>query len=470
MSEGDAPAERPAKPDVEGSGRISPIWIIPVVALLVAAYVAYEAVQAQGPKVVLSFESGQGLEPGKSKVKYLDVDIGLVDAVRVRDMAHVEVHVSLDPRTEGHLTEGTQWWVVRPRVGAGGVTGLGTILSGAYVTLKPGPPGGAPKRAFTGMERPPLPAEETPGLRLTLHTAHLGGLDVGSGIFFRDIHVGEVLHYALSDDGTTVDVEVVIGSSHALNVRKNSRFWNAGGLELSVGPEGLDLKTETLKSILTGGIAFDSPGGGEPAENGDAFWLASSHAAAHEMNKTHGGLRLVLESGALGGIGVGDAVMYREVPVGAVVATELTPDGRRVRTQINVDRRYAGLVRSNSKFWNASGFSADLGLTGLHVHAESLKSLISGGVAFATPPKPGRTVKDGSVFELHPEAKDDWIDWETDYEPRTEDSEEHHSVLGSFFHHEEKTEEEAKAEDPTPAPTHEKKKHGFLKKLFGGDD
>jgi paraquat-inducible protein B len=140
---------------------------------------------------------------------------------------------------------------------------------------------------------------------------------------------------------------------------------------------------------------------------------------------------------------------------------------------VNIEPRYASLVRSNSVFWNASGISADLGLHGLHVHAESLKALLSGGVAFATPPKPGHTVKAGSVFKLHAEAKDDWHKWQTDYSSEATDGDgekKKQGIVGRFFHHEDKSEEEAKQEDPEPEPTHEEKKHHFLKGLFHHGD
>ena len=130
-------------------------------------------------------------------------------------------------------------------------------------------------------------------------------------------------------------------------------------------------------------------------------------------------------------------------------------------------------MRRKDVFWNSSGISADLGLHGLHVHAESLKSLLSGGVAFATPPKPGHTVKEGYVFKLHAEAKDDWLEWQTDYSATESDGDgekKKQGIVGRFFHHEGKTEEEARQEDPSPAPTHEEHKRHFLKGLFHRGD
>ncbi len=317
-TDGDANTPGGAAPEavVERRRGVSPIWLIPIVAVVIAASLAYEAIQSRGPKVVIVFESGEGLTAGKSKVKYRQVEIGTVDLIQIRDLEHVEVHCSLDKHARPHLTEGSEWWVVRPRVGAGGISGLGTLLSGSYVTFRPGDEGGKIQYEFVGMEEPPL--------------------------------------------------------------------------------------------------------------------------------ATGDGLGLVLETGTLGGVAAGNPVYYRELPVGSVVSHGLSKDGSKVKIHVNIETKYASLVRSNSVFWNASGISADLGLTGLHVHAESLKALLSGGVAFATPPKPGHTVSDGSVFRLHPEVKDDWLEWETDYTPQKGDESEKQGFLGRFFHHEGKSKEETK--------------------------
>ena len=451
---------------VEKGRGFSPIWLIPIVAVIVAATLAYEAIQSRGPEIVILFESAEGLEAGKSKVKYHEVEIGTVDLIRIRDPKTVEVHCTLAKGGSEYITKSAQFWVVRPRVGAGGISGLGTLVSGAYLTFRLGNTDDPRQRQFTGLETPPLSTADEPGLRIALHTDHLGGIDAGSPVFFRDIHVGDVLGYELSKDGRTVDVQLVISSSHPSLVRKNSRFWNAGGVELSLGSGGLDIKTESLRSILAGGVAFDSPGGSDPAENGEVFWLHGSYADVRTTAQSHGGMRLVLETGSLGGVAAGNPVYYREVPVGSVVSHELSKDGSKVRINVNIQRKYASLVRSNSVFWNAGGISASLGLTGLHIHAESLKALLSGGVAFATPPKPGHPVSDGSVFRLHPEAKGDWQKWETAYSSKEQKG----GLLGRFFHHKGKSEDEAKQDDPTPEPTHEEHKHHFLRGMFHRGD
>jgi paraquat-inducible protein B len=267
---------------------LSIVWLIPIVALLVAGGMAYRAIQERGPKVVVVFESGEGLNAGKSVVKYREVDIGTVDLIRIRDLDHVEVHLSLDKSAAPYITENTRWWVVRPRIGSSGISGLGTLVSGDYVTFEPGKGGGAAKREFVGLENPPR--AEIAGLPIVLHTSSLGGLEVSSPLFFRDVKVGQVTGFELSKDGATVNVHAVIETAYAEKVKSTSRFWNAGGVEISVGAVGLDVKTESLKAILIGGVAFDSPGDGDPAKSGDAFWLHSSYADSHKTSQTYGGL------------------------------------------------------------------------------------------------------------------------------------------------------------------------------------
>jgi paraquat-inducible protein B len=459
-----------AEPMVGKGGKISPIWIIPVLVLIVAASFAYRAIQDRGVKIVVLFESAEGLTAGKSKFKYRDVEIGTVDAIEFRTIDQIEVHLSVSGGAVKYISDDTQWWVVRPRISGSGLSGLDTILSGGYVTFEPGTTTGKKKREFVGLEEPPIPSRDRPGIQLVLVTDTLRGIHRGASIFFRDIDVGDVLHHALATDGLTIEISILVEAEYAKRVTSASRFWDAGGIDVSVGPGGLDVKTESIGALLAGGIAFDSPGGGDAAKAGDRFWLHSSRTDVEESEKSHGGLSLVLETGSLGGVGAGNPVTFREVPVGAVVSHDLSKDGTTVRIHLNIARPYASLVRSNSVFWNASGITADLGLTGLHVHAESLKSLLAGGIAFATPPKLGHTVSEGSVFRLHPEAKKNWLEWETNFTPKEDGAAEEKHGLGRFFHHEKKTEEQTKQDDATPEPSKDEHKHGFLSRLFGKGD
>jgi paraquat-inducible protein B len=357
--------------------------------------------------------------------------------------------------------------VVRPRIGAGGVSGLGTLVSGAYIATEPGPKDGKPMRAFEGLENPPVTTEGAPGLQLMLHADKTRGLGVGSPVLYRQIQVGQVEGHQLAEDGKSLQINVFIQPEYEHLVATNSRFWNASGVDISVGMGGVNVETESFVALLEGGIAFDTPDGGssEPPNADTSFWLHASHAEIEEAPFRYGGLALVVEAPELGGLKVGDRVYYREEPVGAVVAHALSSDRRLVRVHLNVQNSYASLVRTNTMFWNASGISADLGLKGLHVHTESLEALLSGGVAFATPDALGAPVKPGSVFDLHPEVKDEWLNW-TPGKPKKE----HKGVLSRVFHHHEgKSEKQAAADhdpaQPEPAKSH---KQGFFHKVFHG--
>lgn len=468
--------------DVEVRRRRGPslIWLIPIVAALVGGWLAYRTISERGPQVVVSFETADWLEAGKTKVKYKAVEVGLVTDIDLSPVTHkVVVTCEFNKRAEPFMTEGAKFWVVRPRIGAEGVSGLGTILSGAWIRFTPGPQGGKQTREFTGFEAPPPPAADAPGLSLVLHADKLLSLDAGSPVYYREIQVGSIYHHALSDDGTRIELHAHILPEYAAQVRKDSRFWNVGGIQAYGSLTNLHVEMESLDSLIMGGIAFDAPRGDKSpaAENGAEFWLHDSKADIDESAFRYGGLDLWLETPALGSLSEGDHVFYREIPVGSVVAHELSRDSRSARVRINIQRRYASLVRSNSVFWNASGISAHLGLHGLEIETESLQAVLAGGVAFATPNKPGSLVKAGSVFRLHPEHKDEWLQWapllwrgppgEAPKEAAPKQG-----LVSSFFHHRGSTEAQARNEgehQTDAAQEGAEQKQGFFHKLFGGD-
>jgi paraquat-inducible protein B len=457
MSEGTGPSA--AQPSVRRA-RISPVWVIPIVAIALAGYLGYRTVSEKGPVITLYFETAEGLKAGKTPVKYKAVDIGTVTSVSVRhEEPQIVVVCELDRRAKGHVLEGSEFWVVRPRVGAGGVSGLGTLLSGAYINVLPGPQGGKPQREFVGLEEPPALRPDDPRLRIVLHTRELGSLGPGSPVYYRQIQVGKAGEHQLSEDKAGVDIELLIEPEHAELVRTNSRFWNVGGIDVSLGSGRVDVRTASMAALLLGGVAFDSPTGGEPAAKDAKFLLHKSWHEVEDAAWRYGGLQVVVEAPQLGGLKEGNHVFYKEMPVGSVVSTALSSDSRTVRVHLNIQWRYAPLVRTNSVFWNAGGITANLGLTGLHIHTESLEALLAGGIAFATPDKPGARVKSGSVFKLHPEVKDDWLKWSPKI---SRGKAQKQAASGSFHHHEDKSEDEIAKE----AQPKDGKKHGFFHRVF----
>jgi paraquat-inducible protein B len=279
--------------------------------------------------------------------------------------------------------------------------------------VEPTPSKGRPHTKFVGLEEPPIDLEGG-GLEVVLTSDQLHGLDEGSGIFYRGINVGAIDAYELDKDGGGVLVHATVEKKYAELVHENSRFYNASGIDITASlSQGFEFDMESLRTLLAGGVELDTPGKpGPAAKNGARFELRRHpHAAGKGGHAPPSGPRFVLEAPTRGSVKTGDAVLYREEQVGQVVSHALHDDGRSVGILVAIESRYAPLVRANTIFWNASGISADLGLTGLHIHTESLESLLEGGIAFATPSKPGTRAAAGSVFKLHDKAPKDWVKW-----------------------------------------------------------
>ncbi len=476
------------EPLVEKGRGFSLIWVIPIVAILVGAGIGIDAIRNRGVQVVITFPTADWVEPTKTKIRYLNIDVGTVDRVRLNTKGDgVVLHSTLGPGAKKYLNEGANFWLVYPRIGAGGISGLGTLVSGAYLAMQLGPTDAKPKRRFEALETAPLKSDISPGLTIKLHTEELNSLDVGSPVYYRQIEVGKVERHELEKDGSGVALGVFFTPEYAGLVREDSRFWNAGGIQVSGSLAHIEVEAESLDSIIAGGIAFDSPRGGkaDPAAKDSSFWLHSSKSDVETYPFQYGGLRIYVEAPQLGSLAIGDEVYYREILVGAVITQELLSDSRHVRVGLNIQQRYATLVRSNSVFWNASGISASLGLRGLEIHTGSIASILAGGIAFATPNSPGYEVKPGSVFQMHAEVKDKWLEWspmiwrgppgEAPPEATQKSGDGKGSRIARFFHHKKKDEVESQKagepnKDSSQEGAHEEKRHGFFHKLFHKKD
>jgi len=238
---------------------ISLVWLVPAVAIAIAASMLVRSVFLTGPRVEIEFKSAEGVEAGKTEVRYKEVVIGKVVGVALRDdRERVVVVVQLDQSAARFAVEDTAFWVVKPRIGTGGVSGLGTLLSGAYI----GTDAGVSTRSrseFVGLEAPPLVLRGEPGSIFVVRANDLGSLDVGSPVFYRRTQVGRVVGYTLDADRDELTLKVFIEAPYPKLVTLESRFWNASGIDLTLNASGLSVSTQTLVSILAGGIAFESP-------------------------------------------------------------------------------------------------------------------------------------------------------------------------------------------------------------------
>ena len=274
-------------PEVEVAERrgLSIVWLIPLVAGAIALWLGYSTLRDQGPSVTISFENAEGLEADKTKVKYKDVEVGVVEDVAIsEDLSQIIVTARMHKEAEPYMNDGTRFWIVRPRVGAGGVSGLGTLLSGAFIEVDPG--SGAATTAFEGLEEPPPIRSDEAGRRYELHAEKLGSVARGSPVYYRSVEVGQVLGYELADDKENMVIDIFVAAPHDQLVRDNSRFWNASGIDVSVGAEGVNVAVELLQALLAGGIAFDTPAigrPGEPAAADTVFPLFESFRAVTEV-------------------------------------------------------------------------------------------------------------------------------------------------------------------------------------------
>ncbi|MEJ2164899.1 MAG: MlaD family protein [Desulfobacterales bacterium] len=319
--------------------QISIVWVVPLVALLIGAWLVYKAVSEKGPTVTIAFKSAEGLEAGKTKIKFKDVELGQVSEINLSpDLSHVLVTAELVKQAEKFLSANTRFWVVRARVAAGQVSGLGTLFSGAYIGLDPGQPG-PPATHFEGLENPPAVTTDLPGRRFVLQASRLGSLDIGAPVYYRQIKVGQVVGYNLNDDGQAVTVKIFVNAPLDKLVYKNTRFWNASGLDVAVDANGIRVNTESLVTILVGGIAFDTPANLEPgglAEPDDVFKLYETHEKIFEKTYAEKSRWLLQFSGSVRGLTVGSPVEFRGIRIGQVLDINLEYDAKEKAFQIPV--------------------------------------------------------------------------------------------------------------------------------------
>lgn len=489
-------------------------------------YESYDAAQA-GIKVVVKLTDFDGLQEGRTPVMYKGIEVGTLKTMKIdRDLASATAELTINPLAEDYLVEGSEFWVVKPSISLAGITGLEALVKGNYIAVRPGEKGSPPARSFVARSKAPPLDLGAPGLHLVLFSDQLGSIEVGSPVLYRQIKVGSVQSYQLSRDNSQVVLGVHIEPDYVHLVNTSTRFWNASGITLKGGLSGVEVKSESLQTLLAGGIAFETPNpeapasgrqvqrfalhadrnsalqpgtqirirvndgdglqpgtlirykglevgkveslaltddlqavmldvrltqaAGQIAREGSRFWvvkpelsltraanlgtlvsgqylevLPALQGGAQRLQFTalHGppnqavreqGLRLVLSAPRRGSIKPGVVVSYREVPVGKVVDFELGPTSDRVLIHVLIEPRYAPLVRSGSRFWNASGIGVDAGLfKGVKVRTESLEALIEGGIAFATPnnPEMGGPAQPGQTFALFDEPQDAWMQW-----------------------------------------------------------
>ena len=308
---------------------ISIVWVVPLVAILLGGFLAYEAITEKGPTITITFENAAGLEAGKTKIKYKNVEIGQVESIRLSDdLGQVIVIADMVKEAERYLTENTRFWVVRARIAAGEVSGLGTLFSGVYIGIDPGEPGKS-ARSFKGLKKTPIVTTDLPGRHFMLKAETLGSLDVGFPILYRQTKVGQVIAYRLEKDGQAFGIKIFINAPYHEYVRENTRFYNASGLDVSLDASGIKINTGSFVTLMIGGIAFETPKDSRPspaAMEGDTFRLYKRREDIYEKSYVKKTRWLLHFDDTVRGLSVGAPVEFKGINVGKVVDLKLTFD------------------------------------------------------------------------------------------------------------------------------------------------
>jgi paraquat-inducible protein B len=367
--------------------RVSVIWLIPIVAAAIGGWLAYDTLSKEGPTITISFESAEGLQAGQSQLKFKDIVFGTVQSLTLTpDHTRVLATIATTRQAEPLMTDQTVFWVVKPRLFAGSISGLGTLFSGNYIGMLPG--AGKPQRSFVGREDPPVLQATVPGHTFLLKTNRIGSISLGSPVFYRDLEVGQVLSWDLSDMAETVTVHAFVRAPFDGYVHDETRFWNASGVSVKLGASGVQVELESLRALLLGGVGFFTPEQyikTAASQEDHVFPLFPDRDAAEGASYTRKIPCISYFAGAVGGLTLGSEVRTQGVVIGHVTDVRLMYDRAKdavvapVRYEIEPGRVLGIGVRA---FPTVEEGVADLLKHGLRASLEST-SLITGQQAVA---------------------------------------------------------------------------------------
>ena len=342
----------------------SAIWILPLIALIIGGWLGWRAYSQSGIEIEVRFESGEGIQANKTEVVYKGMSIGKVKALALDDegntkgvIATIEVNKEVEPS----LRANSRFWLVKPSVTLAGITGLETLVSGNYIAASPGD--GEPTRKFKALaEAPPL-SDRLPGLHLTLKADRLGSLNRGSPVFYKQIQVGQVKSYVLSEDQSTVEIKVYIQPTYANLVRKHTRFWNASGISIDANLSGVKVRSESLASIVAGGIAFATP---EHRKDSPPTDPSLPFRLYEDFDAAQAGIRVKLKLSDFEGLQAGRTpVMYKGIQVGNMKTLKVDPDLSSATVELALDPLAEDYLVEGTQFWVVKPSISLAGITGL---------------------------------------------------------------------------------------------------------
>jgi len=328
MTDGDSHGQTPRQSDHHRAAptpqkRLSPVWIVPFVALLIGAWLVYDNYSSRGPQITLNLPTADGIEAGKTLIKTRNVEVGQVETVRLSDdLTGVEITARMEPQAEDMLVEDTHFWVVKPRIGREGISGLGTVLSGAYIQLEPGQ-SEVDSREFNVSDQPPVAPPGAEGLRLNLISQVGNSLSVGDAVTFQGVGVGRVEEANFDVDTQSMHHRIFIESPYDTLVTENTRFWSASGVDIRLDSEGFRIKVESVEALLGGGVTFGVPDdvpAGTQAQEDASFELYSDEETARQGTFNRYLEYVLLIEDTVRGLSKGAPVEFRGVRIGTVAA------------------------------------------------------------------------------------------------------------------------------------------------------
>ncbi|MBW1841916.1 MAG: MCE family protein [Deltaproteobacteria bacterium] len=325
-------------PKIKMKSGPSIVWLIPLITVIIGGWLIVKTLSEKGPEITITFKTAEGIEAEKTKIKYKDIEIGVVESVYFsKDFSHVIVKAAMEKEAAPFLRRDTRFWVVRPQFSLRGATGLGTLLSGAYIEIEPGQ--GAPQQRFIGLDVPPVVKADVAGKKIMLMTQKLGSIDTGSPVYYQGILAGEILGWELGNDRKSIFIYAFIKAPYDELVQSNTRFWNVSGLDVSIGADGINVRTESIQSLLYGGIAFETPETLERAKEdveGLVFTLHDNLDRIREQAFIKKITFILFFDGSVRGLNVGAPVEFKGIKVGSVTDIRLEFDNRDASFRIPV--------------------------------------------------------------------------------------------------------------------------------------
>ncbi|WP_028695914.1 PqiB family protein [Pseudomonas cremoricolorata] len=342
----------------------SAIWILPLIALFIGGWLAFQAYRDAGVEIEVRFKTGEGIVANKTEVIYKGMSVGKVKSLVLDDEGRntgVIATIEMNKAAQDHLTTGTRFWLVKPSVSLAGISGLETLVSGNYIAIDPGK--GEPVKRFTALSEAPPLSDNEPGLHLTLKAERLGSLNRDSPVFYKQIQVGRVKSYRLLEDQDMVEIKIFIQPAYANLVRKHTRFWNASGVSINADLSGVKVRTESLASIVSGGIAFATP---EHRKDSPPTDPSLPFRLYEDFDAAQAGIRIKLKLTDFEGLQAGRTpVMYKGIQVGSLKTLKIEEDLTSATAELTMDPLAEDFLVSGTQFWVVKPSISLAGITGL---------------------------------------------------------------------------------------------------------